>query len=76
MQDNLFKKSIRIYFRILIWILKVIVSPLILLFHLLPATAWFICTVSYWAQNNEYKYDEYRKDTIDEITGMIKWFKI
>ena len=76
MKDNMFKQSLRLFAKVNLWLLRILVSP----FAAFAAVFFLILTLLFmlhsWANNNEEKFKHEVKELNKFWDGVIKWCSI
>jgi len=76
MQDTMFKQSIRLFFRVVLWIVKIIVTP-IMSFVFCIYFLFILSLLTYhWTVNNSREFGDQVSEMDDLWKAVFKWFKI
>lgn len=75
MKDNMVKQSIRLFFRSLLLMLKILVSPFHLAVVALGSIFLGIVALKSWATNDEKHHSGNVKELTEFWTDAAKWYK-
>ena len=77
MEDNLFKASIRMYFRCILWLVKIVFAPVWLIMISMMLICWLVPLAVYWVKNDAGNFIA-TQDSLNEVVDdmIIKWYKI
>jgi len=76
MQDTMFKQSIRIFFRVVLWIVKIIVTPIMSFVFCIYFLFIFSLLAYHWTVNNSREFGDQVSEMDDLWKAVFKWFKI
>lgn len=73
MEKQMFKTALRIWFRMIFWLARLIVSPLVLTVFLSCILYDAILFLYYWANENQNKIEYHSRGLRDDWTEIKKW---
>lgn len=74
MQDNLFKRSLRLWSRFVAYAFRLVASPVILLAIACMSIPLLVAMAVYWITNNDEDFAEDRKGVLEHMKFLKTWF--